>query len=141
MSLTAPPLGRSEMGTLTIEHHIVVPEVLPLLVPLGILVQHDPQRLSGEDQGHPHRERGQSDSGMTPASLPGPLPSPPHLHSLGEPGNLGQRETPQTDSGRNPMWSSETDNTAAGWKGRWRQDGKAPTGLEPTHWPQTLSLP
>ena len=49
--LTALPLGHSEMGTLTIEYHIVVPEVLPLLVPLGILVQHDPQCLSGEDQG------------------------------------------------------------------------------------------
>ena len=56
------------------------------------------------------------DPGLTswPPAFSFPLPIPPHLHSLREPGNLGQKETLQADLGRNPVWSSETDNTAGG---------------------------
>lgn len=41
----------SGTGTLTVEYHVVVLEVLPLLIPLGVLVQHDAQGLPVEVGG------------------------------------------------------------------------------------------
>ena len=56
------------------------------------------------------------DPGLTsrPPAFSFPLPIPPHLHSLREPGNPREKETPQADSGQSPVWSSETDSTAGG---------------------------